>query len=42
MYAMDYPYQFLPDEVKMSDALPISAEELRAFYETIATRVFKL
>lgn len=42
MYAMDYPYQFLPDEVKMSDALPISAEELRAFYETIATEVFKL
>ena len=42
MYAMDYPYQFLPDEVKMSDALPISAEELRTFYETIATRVFKL
>lgn len=42
MYAMDYPYQFLPDEVKMSDALPLSVEELRTFYEGIATRVFNL
>lgn len=42
MYAMDYPYQYLPDEVKMSDALPLSAEERRSFFETIATKVFKL
>jgi 5-carboxyvanillate decarboxylase len=42
MYAMDYPYQYSLDEVKLSDALPLSVEELRDFYEGIATRVFKL
>jgi len=42
MYAMDYPYQYVPDEVKVTDALPISDAELKAFYQTNAESVFSL
>jgi 5-carboxyvanillate decarboxylase len=42
MYAMDYPYQFVPEEVNVTDALPIPYEDLKAFYQTNAQRVFKL
>jgi 2,3-dihydroxybenzoate decarboxylase len=42
MYAMDYPYQFVPEEVTVSDELPIGYENLKAFYQTNAERVFKL
>lgn len=42
MYAMDYPYQFVPDEVKVTDKLPVSAAELKAFYQTNAESVFSL
>jgi len=42
MYAMDYPYQFVPEEVKVTDELPISRDDLVAFYQTNAERVFKL
>lgn len=42
MYAMDYPYQFVPEEVNVTDALPIAYEDLKAFYQTNAERVFRL
>jgi len=42
MYAMDYPYQFVPDEVNVTDELPIGRDDLKAFYQTNAERVFKL
>jgi 5-carboxyvanillate decarboxylase len=42
MYAMDYPYQFVPEEVNVTDKLPISDEDLKAFYQTNAERVFNL
>jgi 5-carboxyvanillate decarboxylase len=42
MYAMDYPYQYQADEVRTQDALPYSAAEKKAFFETIARDVFKL
>lgn len=42
MYAMDYPYQFVPDEVKVTDNLPISDAEKRAFYQGNAESVFSL
>lgn len=42
MYAMDYPYQYEPNEVAEQDALPISVEEKFEFFEGIATRVFGL
>ena len=42
MYAMDYPYQVVADEVAAMDALPISAADLAAFYAGNAERVFGL
>lgn len=42
MYAMDYPYQFVPEEVNVTDALPIPHADLKAFYQTNAERVFHL
>ncbi|HET7131766.1 MAG TPA: amidohydrolase family protein [Gammaproteobacteria bacterium] len=42
MYAMDYPYQFVPEEVNVTDALPIGYEDHKAFYQTNAERVFRL
>ncbi len=42
MYAMDYPYQYVPEEVAVTDNLPIDDEEKKALYESNATRVFRL
>lgn len=42
MYAMDYPYQFVPEEVKVTDELPISDEDKRKLYQTNVERVFRL
>jgi 5-carboxyvanillate decarboxylase len=42
MYAMDYPYQFVAEEVNVTDELRLSYEDHKAFYQTNAERVFKL
>ena len=42
LYAMDYPYQYVPEEVAVTDNLPISDDEKKALYETNATKVFRL
>ena len=42
MYAMDYPYQFVPEEVAVTDNLPISAEAKAKLYQHNAAKVFKL
>jgi 5-carboxyvanillate decarboxylase len=42
MYAMDYPYQFVPEEVQVTDDLPISDADKLKFYQTNAERVFAL
>ena len=42
LYAMDYPYQFVPEEVQVTDHLPISEEDKRKLYQTNAERVFGL
>ncbi len=42
MYAMDYPYQYVHDEVRAQDALPISDADKKAFFQTTAERVFSL
>ena len=42
LYAMDYPYQYVPDEVAVTDNLPIGADEKRALYEMNAQQVFGL
>ena len=42
MYAMDYPYQFVPDEVTVTDMLPVSAERKALLYQRNAEHLFKL
>ena len=42
LYAMDYPYQFVPEEVTVTDELPISDEDKRKLYQSNAERVFSL
>jgi 5-carboxyvanillate decarboxylase len=42
MYAMDYPYQYVADEVRFCDEMTISAADKKAFFQTNAERVFKL
>ncbi|HXP88336.1 MAG TPA: amidohydrolase family protein [Bryobacteraceae bacterium] len=42
MYAMDYPYQFVPEEVRVTDELPIPDGAKKKLYQSTAERVFKL
>jgi 5-carboxyvanillate decarboxylase len=42
MYAMDYPYQYVPEEVSAQDALPISDADKKNFFQTTAEKVFRL
>jgi 5-carboxyvanillate decarboxylase len=42
LYAMDYPYQYVVDEVRHQDELPLDAVALHEFFEGIATRLFHL
>jgi 5-carboxyvanillate decarboxylase len=42
LYAMDYPYQFVPEEVKVTDELPITEAQRRMLYETNVSKLFKL
>jgi 5-carboxyvanillate decarboxylase len=42
MYAMDYPYQYVLQEVEDMDNMDISDADMKMFYEKVATSVFKL
>jgi len=42
LYAQDYPYQYLVEEVVAMDEMDMSADAKRAFFQTNAERVFKL
>lgn len=42
LYAMDYPYQFVPEEVKVTDQLPISDADKKKLYQSNAEKVFDL
>ena len=42
MYAMDYPYQFVADEVLVNDRLPLDAAAKRQYFQDNAERVFHL
>jgi 5-carboxyvanillate decarboxylase len=42
LYAMDYPYQFVAQEVTLSDQVPMSDAERRLFFQVNAERVFSL
>ncbi len=39
---MDYPYQYVPVEVKVQDTLPMSAEDKRKFFQSNAEKLFRL
>jgi hypothetical protein len=40
MYAMEYPYEYTPEEVTIQDALPVDAAAKKAFFHGIAEQVF--
>lgn len=42
LYAMDYPYQFVPEEVGVTDHLPISDDDKKKLYQSNAEGVFGL
>ena len=42
LYAMDYPYQFVPEEVRVTDELAITEAQRELLYRTNAERLFKL
>lgn len=42
MYAMDYPYEFVADEVRVHDNLAIPFEQKKKLMQTNAERAFKL
>jgi 5-carboxyvanillate decarboxylase len=42
LYAMDYPYQFVADEVTAQDQLPLGPAGKKAFFQTNAETVFRL
>jgi 5-carboxyvanillate decarboxylase len=42
MYAMDYPYQFVPEEVTIADHFAMSDADKKKFFQTNAERVFGL
>ena len=42
LYAMDYPFQFVAEEVAAVDAVPLSAADKKALFQTNAERVFAL
>ncbi|MES2509931.1 MAG: amidohydrolase family protein [Pseudomonadota bacterium] len=42
LYAMDYPYQYVAEEVTAMDNLPLSDEHKKMFFQTNAEALFKL
>lgn len=42
LYAMDYPYQFLAEEVTLSDEMDMSAEDKMKFFQTNAEDLFHI
>ncbi len=42
LYAIDYPYEYVADEVRAQDAMPLTDEEKAAFYQRNAETVFGL
>jgi 5-carboxyvanillate decarboxylase len=42
LYAMDYPYEYVLDEVIAQDNLPIDTAAKKAFFQTNAERLFRL
>jgi 2,3-dihydroxybenzoate decarboxylase len=42
LYAMDYPYQFVPEEVTIADGFAMSDADKKKFFQTNAEKLFKL
>jgi 5-carboxyvanillate decarboxylase len=42
LYAMDYPYQFVAEEVRLTDQVPLSDLQRRMLFQLNAERVFSL
>jgi 2,3-dihydroxybenzoate decarboxylase len=42
LYAMDYPYQFVPEEVAVADSLPMSDLDKKKFFQLNAQKLFRL
>jgi 5-carboxyvanillate decarboxylase len=42
LYAMDYPYQYLPSEVTVSDNLPMSDADKKKYFQTNAEKLFRI
>ena len=42
MYAMDYPWQYVPEEVGVFDHMDVPEASKKAFYEDVARKVFKI
>jgi 5-carboxyvanillate decarboxylase len=42
LYAMDYPYQYVLEEVTAMDRLPLTDDEKREFFQGIAEKIFRL
>ena len=42
LYAMDYPYQYVPEELAEMEAMPLTAPEKAAFFQLNAEKVFDL
>ena len=42
MYAMDYPYQYVPEEVTWTEKVQVSADDMKKLFQTNAERVFNL
>lgn len=42
LYAMDYPWQFVPDEVGALEAMDVSEDTLKMFFETNAKKLFNI
>jgi 5-carboxyvanillate decarboxylase len=42
LYAMDYPYQYVSEEVKILEALPLSDLDKKKFFQTNAEKLFNI
>ena len=42
LYAMDYPYQYVPEEVAMLENLDMAPQVRQAFFQDNAQRLFKI
>jgi 2,3-dihydroxybenzoate decarboxylase len=42
LYAMDYPYQYVPEEVGYTEAVDIGPEDMKKLFQTNAETLFRL